>query len=350
LNSIKAQMVIDYIKKMENVISGIDNVEDTNDIFELIIEIANIFQNEIPEIKNSILLRNGTEIRDANTVIGLLKLYLANNDIEYKEESEENRKIKRFWTAFMLWFETELVNLELLKEKYVRWDNWNGGTWYLDIDFDYEYKMYRGTNYPESLKRNDGNISDIKNFIEIAYKYWIKNDGKSHYDFTIEVNERLKIFKLPYRLQNGILRKQGYKTTYGIDKILNYRMFERKIRFSEDMINSRDLMEKKSALDFLIDSLQYLISTQEGNRAKQYSQLAATVDQNTNSKVYVVIKNELNELMKLSNEYFDIRHNDYLNASKQQREALNDSQFIEYLYNRAYALLYLLRLKQTIND
>lgn len=113
-------MVIDYIKKMENVISGIDNVEDTNDIFELIIEIANIFQNEIPEIKNSILLRNGTEIRDANTVIGLLKLYLANNDIEYKEESEENRKIKRFWTAFMLWFETELVNLELLKEKYVR--------------------------------------------------------------------------------------------------------------------------------------------------------------------------------------------------------------------------------------
>lgn len=238
-------MVIDYIKKMENVISGIDNVEDTNDIFELIIEIANIFQNEIPEIKNSILLRNGTEIRDANTVIGLLKLYLANNDIEYKEESEENRKIKRFWTAFMLWFETELVNLELLKEKYVRWDNWNGGTWYLDIDFDYEYKMYRGTNYPESLKRNDGNISDIKNFIEIAYKYWIKNDGKSHYDFTIEVNERLKIFKLPYRLQNGILRKQGYKTTYGIDKILNYRMFERKIRFSEDMINSRDLMERK---------------------------------------------------------------------------------------------------------
>ena len=54
MNSIKAQMVIDYIKKMENVISGIDNVEDTNDIFELIIEIANIFQNEIPEIKNYI--------------------------------------------------------------------------------------------------------------------------------------------------------------------------------------------------------------------------------------------------------------------------------------------------------
>lgn len=167
---------------------------------------------------------------------------------------------------------------------------------------------------------------------------------------TVEVNERLKIFKLPYRLQNGILLKQGYKTTYGIDRILNYRMFERKIRFSEDMINSNDLMEKKSALDFLIDSLQYLISIQEGNRTKQYSQLALSVNNNTDSKVYAVVKNELNELMKLSNEYFDIRHNDYLNDAKQQREALNDSQFIEYLYNRAYSLLYLLRLKRCLQN
>ena len=62
--------------------------------------------------------------------------------------------------------------------------------------------------------------------------------------------------------------------------------------------------------------------------------------------MYSVVKNELEELMKMSNEFFDIRHNDYLNGAKQQREALNDSQFIEYLYNRAYALLYLLRLKQ----
>lgn len=45
------------------------------------------------------------------------------------------------------------------------------------------------------------------------------------------------------------------------------------------------------------------------------------------------------------NEYFDVRHNDYLNAAKEKREPLNDSQFIEYLYNRAYSILYLLRLK-----
>lgn len=346
MNSVKVQMIIDYIKKVNDVISNPMNMGENGDIFDLIIEISNVFQTDIPEIKSSIFLQNGTEIRDANTVVALLKLYLANNDVEYKEYNEENREIKRFWSSFILWFENELPSLELLQDKYVQWDNWNGGTWYLELDYNYEFGLYQGKEYPDSLRKNIGDISEIKNFIEIAYKYWIKKDGKSRYNFTVEVNERLKIFKLPYRLQNGILLKQGYKTTYSIDKILNYRMFERKIRFSEDMINSNDLMEKKSALDFLIDSLQYLISIQEGNRSNQYSQLALSVNENTNSKAYAVVKSELNELMKLSNEYFDIRHNDYLNAAKQQREVLNDSQFIEYLYNRAYALLYLLRLKQ----
>ena len=195
------------------------------------------------------------------------------------------------------------------------------------------------------MKNNTGKFEDIKIFLEIAYKYWIINEGKVHYEFTVEVNERFKIFKLPYRMQNGIVLKQGYKTTYGIDRIINYRMFERKIRFSEDMINSNDLMEKKSALDFLIDALQYLVSIQEGSREKQYSALALNVNSDNDSKVYAVIKQEVKELMKLANEYFDIRHNDYLNAAKEKREALNDSQFIEYLYNRAYSLLYVLRLK-----
>lgn len=244
-----------------------------------------------------------------------------------------------------MWFENELPNLELLQNKYVQWDNWDGGTWFLNLNYDYEFRKYRGVDYPESLKNSTGDFEDIKTFLEIAYKYWIINEGKAHYDFTVEVNERFKIFRLPYRMQNGRILKQRYKTTYGIDEIINYRMFERKIGFSEDMINSDDLMEKKSVLDFIIDALQYLVSIQEGNRDKQYAVLTKSVNEDNNSKVYAVIKQEVNDLMKISNEYFDIRHNDYLNAAKEKREALSDSQFIEYLYNRAYSLLYLLRLK-----
>ena len=346
LNLAKEKIIIDYIKQLRDALTEFEPSNNQSDIFDLVIEVANVFQIDIPEIQSSILLRSGTEIRDVNTTIALLKLYLANNNIEYHEEDEEeNRELKRFWTSFLLWFETELINMDLLRAQFLQWDNWDGGTWNLIIDYDYEFKLHRGIEYPDSLKKNTGDMSSIKSFIELAYKYWIKNDGKSHYDFTVEVNEKLKIFRLPYRLQNGVLLKQGYKTTFGVDKIINYQMFERKIRFSEDMINSHDMMEKKSALDFIIDALQYMISTQEGNRDKQYSALAKTVKEDNNSKVYAVVKREVDELMKISNEYFDIRHNDYLNAAKQQREALNDSQFIEYLYNRAYALLYLLRLK-----
>ena len=65
----------------------------------------------------------------------------------------------------------------------------------------------------------------------------------------------------------------------------------------------------------------------------------------TRKEIELYENKKLDELMKLSNEYFDVRRNDYLNAAKEKREALNDSQFIEYLYNRAYAMLYLLRLK-----
>lgn len=348
LNELKAEFILDYIKRIQDWKNS-ELLEDN--IFDLIIEIANVLQNEIPEIQNSVLLRSGTEIRDANTTISLLRLYLINNGIKIpKVESDENRNIKRFWSSFLLWFEKELPSMELLKDQYLIWDNWNGGTYYLNLDYNYEFQLYRGIEYPNSLKANLGDIEDIKTFLEIAYKYWIINEGKHHYQFTVEVNDRLRIFKLPYKLQYGILLKQGYKTSFEVDKIVDYKMFERKIQFSEQMISSKDLMEKKSGLDFIIDSLQYLISKQEGNRNLQYASLAKSVNANVNSKVYSVIKSELNELMKLSNEYFDIRHNDYLNAAKEHREALNDPQFIEYLYNRAYSLLYILRLKINLDN
>ena len=88
------------------------------------------------------------------------------------------------------------------------------------------------------------------------------------------------------------------------------------------------------------------ISVQRGNGVdKKYAAAAREICSNQDSKIYAVVKAEISEVMKLSNEYFDIRHNEYLNKAKEKREALEDLQFIEYLYNRVYALLYLLRLK-----
>lgn len=212
--AIKTEIVSDYIKRIEKAVETFNSSFENNDeLFDLIVETANVFENEVPQIKNSILLRCGTEIRDANTTTGLLKMYLANHGIKYeREEDEKNVQLKRFWSAFKIWFENELPQLELLQDKYVHWDNWDGGTWFLDLDYDYEFKKYRGINCPESLKNDTGNFEDIKTFLEIAYKYWIINEGKVHYAFTVEVNERFRIFKLPYKMQNGRILKQGYKT------------------------------------------------------------------------------------------------------------------------------------------
>ena len=46
-------MVIDYITKVNKAISNPMVVEEKEDIFDLLIEIANVFQNEIPEIQSS---------------------------------------------------------------------------------------------------------------------------------------------------------------------------------------------------------------------------------------------------------------------------------------------------------
>lgn len=128
-------------------------------------------------------------------------------------------------------------------------------------------------------------------------------------------------------------------------------MFERKIQFAEENILRTELLDKKAALDYLIDSLQFLISVQDANNVEKKKICAASsVSDNKDGKVYAVIKREIEEIMTISNEYFVIRHNEYLNKAKQIREPLEDSGFIEYLYNRAYALLFILRLRTNIKD
>ena len=187
-------------------------------------------------------------------------------------------------------------------------------------------------------------MDEIKDFVEIMYERWIRAD--MHYSFTVEINKRFDKFQLPFKLSSGTVIGKGYKTTESIDKILDHRMFERKIAYSEEMIMSTEMLDKKCALDYIVDALQYFISVQRGNGVdKKYAAAAREICSNQDSKIYAVVKAEISEVMKLSNEYFDIRHNEYLNKAKEKREALDDLQFIEYLYNRVYALLYLVRLK-----
>jgi len=253
--------------------------------------------------------------------------------------------INKFWTSFSAWTEKSETVREFFKEECTQYDNWNGGTYLLNIDFDVEYKIYFGEAYPFFAIADRGiDIDELKDYIEIMYDRWIIPE--KHYQFTIEINKLFDKFHMPYKLSAGKVIGKGYKTTESIEIILNQRMFERKIAFSEEMIMSNEMLDKKCALDYIVDALQYYVSVQNAdNIDKKYSAVARTVSEDQNTKAYSVIKTEIETLMKLSNEFFDIRHNEYLNKAKERREVLEDMQFIEYLYNRAYSLLYLLRLK-----
>lgn len=154
INSVKEEFINEYIRKIDTAIETYNATIGSNDeIFDLVIEISNVFENDIPNLQTSVLIRTGTEIRDANIVRAMLIKYLADNGIEYKGKGiEENVKEKRFWNSFIHWFETELPGLELLDGKYLRWDNWDGGMWFIELDYDHEFTLYRGTVYPSPLK------------------------------------------------------------------------------------------------------------------------------------------------------------------------------------------------------
>lgn len=259
------------------------------------------------------------------------------------EVSQEN--IQKFWKSLSTWYVQPEIAGEYFKENYLGYNIYTESRDFLDIDYEREYMICYGVSYPHLEQENRKiTLVELQDFIEIMYERWIKPE--KHYAFTVEINKKFDKFHLPYKLSSGKVKGKGYKTTETVDVILDYRMFERKIAFSEQMIMSSDMLDKKCALDFIVDALQYYISVQDAQgKDKQYAEAAKTVCEDTNSKIYSVVKREIEEIMKQSNEYFDIRHNDYLNGAKQEREALDDLQFIEYLYNRVYALLYLLRLK-----
>lgn len=206
LNAAEQKIVLGYIDKIDEGLREFNSgLSSSAELTNILLEVVNVFNSKIPQLKDALCFRITMEANDANTARALLIMYLADHGIEFKgKDNEENASVKRFWSSFIIWFENELPEMELLQEKYLQWDGWDDGTWRLYMNYDYEFQLYRDINYPASLQHNTGNFDDIKTFLEIAYKYWIINEGQKHYQFTIEVNERFRIFKLPYRIPHDL--------------------------------------------------------------------------------------------------------------------------------------------------
>ena len=78
-------------------------------------------------------------------------------------------KLNKFWTSLSAWMDQQEVIEKYFRGEYTEYDNgWNGGTFYLNIDYEQEYKIQYGESYPEFAIGNRGiNIDEIKDFVEI---------------------------------------------------------------------------------------------------------------------------------------------------------------------------------------
>lgn len=93
----KRKFVEEYIEKIEMAVKAYNEADrisidkERNNIFDLLIEIRNVFELDIPNIDSAIILENGTAVRDANSVLGILRFYLIND--------EENQLTQYFQTT-----------------------------------------------------------------------------------------------------------------------------------------------------------------------------------------------------------------------------------------------------------
>lgn len=330
---------ISYIDEIKNALQQ----KNYSTILLCLKELCRIYKIEIKD--------KDSDIANLGKITFVLQQIL---DDELKAKIE-NEKLEKFWTAFITWFENIEEDENIIKTEYFEWGNYRSN--HASINYDYLYKLNYGIPY-QSITDNLC-FDNIKNFIELVFNEIVSiNNGRLQ--FTIKVNKLFTQFKLPYRLEKGTISLIGYKTSEVIDCILNYEQFERKIKYSEDMIVHKDYMDKHSALSYIADAFCYFFSLFKNNGTKiledkkVYIKLANLVCPDMNTKAYALIKQEIADVKRIINNDYDIRHNEYYTTAKpdENRELLMDVKLVEYIYNKIYNLLFILRLnyKKQNND
>lgn len=275
-------------------------------------------------------------------------------NISAKHENLEREKLYKFWISFNSWYEQQKDAISTIFDSSFVYGHDSFGVWIDDgvcCNEDLHYKIEYGEDLVAPTQSSI-TFQFVKNYVELVYSKYMKAGADGRYPYTKQVNNTFAKFGLPYKLEGGKLKRQNYKTTIQQDKILSYEQFERKISFSEQMILYDDVMDKHTALQYIADAFCYFFSLfkndggQISDDKKTIIKIASMVHPDMNEKQYALIKTEIDEVKRIINSDYDIRHNEYYRSEdKTKREVLTDPCLIEYLYNRIYALLYVLRLK-----
>ena len=86
MNQAKRRFIEEYIERIEKAIDAYEEADlpfsdvYANHMVDLLIEVRNVFQSDIPSIGNIFPLNKGTVVSDARSVLGVLKYYLIDCD------------------------------------------------------------------------------------------------------------------------------------------------------------------------------------------------------------------------------------------------------------------------------
>lgn len=142
---------------------------------------------------------------------------------------EELENFGKFWVSFNAWFRSDALDNNFIKDEYIYYNSsWNGGTNELNIDMEQEYNLEYGESYSDFDMHVD--YESIKKFVEIAFSRWIKKERRHAY--MIKVNELLKKFDLPYRINQGKLARIGDRDLESISRVDDIKLNKGDIVYS----------------------------------------------------------------------------------------------------------------------
>ena len=103
MNENKKKFIEDYINQLYRELDYYNNnASDENSIFDIISEISGVFSKEFPDLQKNLSFNNGTAVRDARIVIGLLNKALIDDS---DSNNSENKQFKDSLNELQLSFE-----------------------------------------------------------------------------------------------------------------------------------------------------------------------------------------------------------------------------------------------------
>lgn len=94
MNENKKKFIEDYINQLYRELDYYNNnASDENSIFDIISEISGVFSKEFPDLQKNLSFNNGTAVRDAKIVIGLLNKALIEDPVSEDSNNDQYEEI-----------------------------------------------------------------------------------------------------------------------------------------------------------------------------------------------------------------------------------------------------------------